>query len=608
MRSGFQKELSEQQGSLQALFDERHGSSAQLHEIEMLNLQDDHETEVKELKQTAEDLRARLVDRAKSLRTLRYETQSLRDQCSSTKHELQKKFDEYHQLLNAFQEVETLLQEKVEELYGIKGELARTRHAYQLSLRAAEVEAAERQSSHMDLSDRYNALLTGFNQLKSDRQANEAQLEGARRRLEGTRAALQAQQKACEDLRARHDRVVAKKVKDFSWHVAHNANPLSMKPMNTEDEIAEATKQLRGRLEEEIQASADLRRQLDSAQATGKAKVKKLKRVLANQSQEKVILEMALTIAQNQRDHWAEQYDELAAAMARRLPFSSSFRGLAERHLALQETRFGLEAQLLEAKIRGDRATLECAVRKRHEGIKLEKRDAEIATWKHKHQVMKQKFEYENGMARLYKDVIDKEIPGLRSRNSQVERMLEDQITNNVQANHLAVLNDLHSRLHKLKETNQYWENEMSAFLQEYSALEIEWNMFSCSVFNDLTNARGWRNDRDRLELENVAFRERFSDELVNEPLAIPSERKTSNQIEEDFKLESIDDALLKQFRFTWGALPKAIMERDAPPWEHIRFDMEKDIAEQKKQWIDQRDAMISSFKDENVQVPDDDE
>lgn len=598
LRSDFEKELAEQQNQLEGLFEERHESSAQLHEIEMLNLQDDHDAEVRELKQTAKDLRARLAERSNTLRTLRAELRVLRDRYSTVENQLHQKSSEHDRLLQGLQERERLLQSRNEELHELREELARTRRGRDGSLDASQGPNAHLCRSHRELTDRYNGLLTGFNHLRSDKEDTEARLRTTQDQLEAAQAALAEQEQACEDLRALHDHVVAEKVRDFSWHVAHGVNPLSMKPMLAEDQMAEATKQLREQLEEQIKLCADLQCRLEAAQAASKARFKKQKRVIANQSQEKVILEMALAIAQGQRDKWAEQYDEVAEAVTSKLAFSSFARGLAERHLALQKTRFALEVELLEAKIRGDRAVLECAIRERHEGIKLKKRDDKIAKLEFDLRIMKQKFESENGMVMLYKDVIDKEMPGLRQRNSQVERMLEDQITKNVSADHLAVYEDLHRRIHELEHTNAYWEQEMNTYLQEYGSLQTGWNIFTCSVLYDLCNARGWRNERDRVENENIALRERFADELVNEPLVIPEDRKTSTQLEDDFKLESIDDVLLEQYGLSWGAVPKKLMDREAPPWEHVKVDLDEDIAVQKKRWLEERDRLVASFKD----------
>ena len=596
--------LAEQKKDLESGFEESYDSSAKLHETEMLNAKDDHDAEVKELRTSEKDLRARLAERSKNLRIVRAEMQTFKKQCENTETQLQERSSRCDQLLQAFQERETILQSQTEDLYGLRDELAKARQAFQLFLRASQVEDAETQRSHTSLTERYNGLLTGFNQLNADRQVTEAQLKTTRRQLQVTQDALQKQQQACEQTRARHDLVIAKKVRDVSWHVAHGVHPQAMKPMNMEDEVAKATTELRERLEEQIEMSMELGRQLESTQAANKAKFKKLKRVIANQGQENVILEMALTMCQRQRDHWAEQYDEVAQALASKLPFSSFARGLAERHLALQETRFALEAQLLEAKLRGDRALLDCEIRKRHEGIKLGKRDAEIASLKHKLKIVQQNFDNENGKALIYKRAIDEEMPQLQERNGEVERMLDDQLRNNVHADHRHVVEDLRYRIRELKETNGFWEHRVNELLQEYGLLKTEWGSFGCTVFYSLSNARTWRNDRDRLEIENAAYRERFADELVNEPLVIPVDWKTRQQIEDDFKLENIDNCLLEQFQFTWGTVPKEIMGLESPPWEHILVKANEDIAKKKQQWIAKRDALIASFKNREATVP----
>lgn len=612
LTSSFQEELVKQQDSLERSFEESYDGSAKLHEIEILNLQDDHEAEVTELKQTTKDLRARVANTQKSVRGLRRELKSLSDGNSATENQLQERSSQCTQLLQAVQDRETLLQSQVEDLYETREELARTRQesaGLETSLRAPQAQHAELRRLYADLCGRYNGLQTEFNQLDSDRQESEAQLATTRRQLEAAQTTLQEREKSLEDLRALYDHVVTEKVRDFSWHVQHDVNPLAMKPMNTKEEIAEATKLLRERLEEETEATADLRLRLEAAQAAGKTRSKKLKRVVANQSQEMKILEMALTIAQGQRDHWAGQYDEIAEAVTSKIHFSSFERSLAERHLALQKTRFALEVQLLESKVHGDRAVLDCTVGRLHEGIKLAKRDAQIANLKQELRAMTVKFDNENGMALLYKDVIDKEMPALRNRNDEVEHLLEDQIVNNVNAHHEAVFNDLHSRLHGVERTNQYYEHVLNNQLQEHGTLQTDYSFFAATVHMDLVNAHGWRNDRDRLELENVAFRARFADELRNEPLVIPAGSKTRQQIEDDFKLESINDLLLEQYGTTYGAIPKQLLDVHASPWEHIRVEMKGDIAEQKQRWIEQRDALIDTFKDDdNVEMPNDHE
>jgi predicted nucleic acid-binding Zn-ribbon protein len=599
LKAGFEKQLAKQQEALEVRFEESYASTAQLHEIEMLNLQDDHEAKVNELRQTLSEVRARLQERSTCLRRSRRDIQSLREEYNTIEEQLQERSGQCDQLLQAVQDRETVLQRQNEEVLSLRQELDRARQAQPLSVRASLAEAAALQRSHTQLTDRYNGLMTAFYQLKSERNRLEAQLEASQNRVRSVQAAIQHVQRQHDRMRARYDHAVCEAAKDVNWHVAWKTDPLAMKPMHTEDEIRGATVQLRQMLEAEIQSSADLRREFEATQLAKKNKVKKLKRVVGVQNQEKKILEMALTMAQDQRDHWAEEYREIAEAVTSRLHFSSFARGIAERHLHLQETRRTLEADLIEAKIRGDRAILECAIRKCHEAIKLEKRDAEIASWKQKHKVMKGQFDHKQSLAREYKRVIDKDMPDLRQRNSEVENLLADQIARNVHADHKAVFDDLHSRIRRLKVSKEYWEHEFDKQRLEHNTLQMEWNFFEVSTFNDLTNARGLRDARDKLEVENATLKERFADELLLEPLAIPDHRKTSKQIEDDFKLESIDNLLLKQWEFTFHSVPRAILEmRDVPPWEHVRVRISEDIEAQKARWIERRDRLVASFRD----------
>ncbi|KAF7514303.1 hypothetical protein GJ744_000073 [Endocarpon pusillum] len=596
--------LAEQKIDLECNFEESYDSSAKLHEIEMLNAKDDHDAEVNELKQSEKDLRGRLADRGKTLRLVRADMETFKKQCNNTATQLEEKSSQYDQLLQALQERETILQGQNEDLYRLRDELAKTRQAYQLFLRASQAEDADKERSHKTQLERYNGLLTGFNQLNANRQVTESQLEATRRQLQLTQAVLQKQQQACQEMKTRYDILVAKKVRDFSWHVEQNANPQVLKPLSMEDEIAKVTAKLRETLEEQIELSVALGSQLSSTQAANKAKFKKLKRVIANQGQENVILEMALSMAQRQRDHWAEKYDEVAHTLASKLPFSSVARGLAERHIALQETRFALEAQLLEAKLRGDRAVLDCEIRKRHEGIKLGKRDAKIASLKHKLEIAQQDLDNEHGKALIYKRALDEEMPGLQARNDEVERMLDDQLRNNIHANHRRAVEDMRYRMRELEEANKFWEHRVNEIHLEHCAVKSDWETTGVTMFQTLTNARTWRNDRDRLEIENAAFRERFADELVNEPLVIPAHSKTRQQIEDDFKLEEIDNTLLKQFQYTYGSVPKQILGLGSPPWEHILVKANEDIAKKKQRWIVKRDALIASFEGRDPRMP----
>jgi hypothetical protein len=614
--------LAKERDSLQVRFEESYDSTARLHEIEMLNLKDDHDAEVQDLKQTTKDLRRRLAAQEKSVRTLRRDKKSQSDHCRATETKLQERSGQggalraqlegrsmqRDQLLQSFQEREAVMQRQTEDLHDLREELGRTRRANETLSQASRNENANLRRSHAGLIDRYNILLTGFNEMNAHRQETEAQLEATQTQLEAKQVALREQRQELTNLRALHNHVVAEKVQDFSWHANNSMNALAMKPMNTEEEISEAAKQLRESFEEQIELSADLRRQLESAQASRKAKVKKLKRVVANQNQEKVVLEMALDMVKDQRDRRAVQYDEAAQAVASKLSFSSFARGLAERLILLQETRFALEAQLLDAKVRGDRAVLDGAIRKRHEVIKLEKRDAQITTLRQELGDLKEKLDNESDLTLLYKDVIDKEMPELRKRNSEVEGMLEDQVQNHVNANHQVAFDDLRRRNREFESMQQYWEHEMAAQLSKYQSLEATWGFFGCCVHSDLTNARSWRNDRDRLEVENVAFRERFADELRNEPLVVPEDQNTRQDLEDDFKLESINECLLRQYGETWKAVPKELLDKCASPWEYIRVDLKEDFDEQKKRWLAERDALTASFENETLEIPNDHE
>ena len=597
----FMAELAEQKRNLEAAEEERYDSTAKLYEIDILNLQDDHEAEVKDLKEVVKDLRARLGTREKAFRSSKREVTSLTEKCTASERQLQDKSSQCDQVLQAFHERESTLQRQTEDIRDLRRELARTRDQYERSMRAAQEEDHAVRRAHRDLADRYQGLLTGFNQLNGNRQATEAQLQQVF-------VALGEQARDFDSLKARYDFVVAEKSRDMNMHMAHNQNPSAMKPLHREDELAEATKPLRQELNEKDEVNAELHRQLEATQATNKARVKKLKRVIARQSQEIVIDEMALSIAQVQRDHWHELYVELAEAGTSKLAFSSHARNLAECHLRLQEARFELESQVLEAKLRGDRALLDVAIRKQHEAVKLEKRDATIAHLTRSVEIMKVKFEHENGMALMYKDVIDKEIPYLRQRNDEVERMLDDQVTNNVGANHGAVFHDQQRRLKQLEAAEKWWEQQVNHQIQEYESLKSDYGFFWTTTSYDLTSARSWRNERDQLEVENVTLRERFAHELLLEPLVIPAHRKTRQQIDDEFKLENVDELLLKEFNHCYGAVPKVIMGIDAAPWEQLRVELKDDIAEQKRRWIAQRDEEIAKFKDRVTELPNDHE
>jgi hypothetical protein len=522
---------------------------------------------------------------------------------------MEEKASQCRRLVGSLQQRKSLLQQQTEQLHSLKEDLAAAQCRYGRCLLALEERNARHLRSHIDLTDRHSHLQSRFEDLNSYAKSKSILLNATQDRLQLEQAALQKIEAAYKDLRVRHDYMVAEKARDYSWHVAKNANAWALRPMNVEDQIADATQDLRQRLEEQIETSIDLSRQLDSAKVSRKAKSKKLKRVISKQNQENAILEMALKMVQDQRDHWTEQYDQMIVASASKFTFQSYTRGIAERHILVQQRWMDLERQLVEATLRGNRAVLNCETHREHEIIKLKKRDDRIGDLQRKVEGMKHRLGYESSMALMYKETVEKEMPDLEARNREIEDLLRDQVENNSHTDHRALFTDLHSRLDQLKSINTFWEQELNLQLQEHSALKNDWNLFGANVQSDLAKARGWLRERDDLALENAAFRSRFRHELHAEPLEIPPstcESSTSGSRSDALadvdaqKLESIDDLLLKQFAYTFGSVPRSVVDETAPPWEWMRANAMEDMEVQRARWIAE---LESARRDEKVEV-----
>jgi len=64
--------------------------------------------------------------------------------------------------------------------------------------------------------------------------------------------------------------------------------------------------------------------------------------------------------------------------------------------------------------------------------------------------------------------------------------------------------------------------------------LRTEWSFWLGTTIDDLQLARGFRDQRDTLEMECLAMRERLANELLIQPLVVLETMKATKQIEED--------------------------------------------------------------------------
>jgi hypothetical protein len=166
---------------------------------------------------------------------------------------------------------------------------------------------------------------------------------------------------------------------------------------------------------------------------------------------------------------------------------------------------------------------------------------------------------------------IEQTVPTLKTRILELEQIMELQAVSPSQYRS-TVITDLRSRLNEQTRRNECYEHFLDRKIDEVQHLRTEWSFWLSTTIDDLQLARGFRDQRDTLEIECLAMRERFASELLIQPLVVPETMKTTKQIEEG-QLENMHQGVLKQFLETYKALPRWIVEPGCPGYEILRAE-----------------------------------
>ena len=134
------------------------------------------------------------------------------------------------------------------------------------------------------------------------------------------------------------------------------------------------------------------------------------------------------------------------------------------------------------------------------------------------------------------------------------------------------VIADLKYRVDKQTRIAQWYEQEFIKTINKYDNPKTEWDFLVGGTAKDLQWAHGFPDERDSLRVECLAMRERFGDELRVQPLVVPENLKTKSQIEEE-QLANMHEGVLKQFRDTYKALRKWLVEPGCPGYEQLRVE-----------------------------------
>src|ERR1700722_3233018 len=379
-------------------------------------------------------------------------------------------------------------------------------------------------------------------------------------------------QKEKDLAKRRVDAVLEEKSNDYTWHAQAHRCALELKAEDHEQAESHATAMARELYRREAEKVASLRR-LAEVFAQDDQKLRQQDEVIAQLSDEVRCSAEALYAVQHEKEVLAARYQNLLAVVSDDSKRSELTCGLARDLQTSFEERilFGLaffEAELEIARGERYRRAQICNL-----WAYIQETDDELAELNEQLR-QEQLLNEAKDLDISLRDVeIEQTIPALKTRIPELERIMELQAVSPSQYRS-AVITDLQSRLDVQTRRNGSYEHFLDKQLDGVQHLQTEWSFWLGTTIDDLQLARGFRDQRDTLEIECLTIRERFANELLIQPLVVPEKEtmKTTKQIEED-RLGNMYQGVLKQFLDTYKALPKWIVEPGCPGYETLRAE-----------------------------------
>ena len=545
-----ESELKMQKEAMEAAFEKCYDTSDRLHEIDLLNLREDHVAEVKYL----QDERDVALFQVKSLTAKREDLESD-----------VRTLDANNVCLNE------ALKEKTEEAESFQSQAgAFWQENIELERQASNVGNPDL-TQFYELTAEKERLLTQLRLVGTERDALCIQNAELFKHCDDVYAACKEVQKEKDLAKRRFDAVLEEKSNDYSWHAQAHRCALELKPEDHEQAESHATAMARELYRREAEKVASLRRRLAEAFSQDNQKLRQQDEVISQLSDEVRCSAEVLYAVQHEKKELAARYQNLLAVVSDDSKRSELTCGLARDLQTSFEERmlFGLaffEAELEIARGERYRRARICDLRD-----SIQEKDDELAEL-NKQLRQEQLSNEAKDLDISLRDVeIEQTIPALKTRILELEQIMELQAVSPSQYRS-AVITDLQSRLDEQTRRNGCYEHFLDKKIDEMQYLRTEWSFWLRTTTDDLQLARGFRDQRDILEIECLAMRERFANELLIQPLVVPETMKTTKQIEED-QLENMHQGVLKQFLDTYKALPKWIVEPGCPGYETLRAE-----------------------------------
>lgn len=196
----------------------------------------------------------------------------------------------------------------------------------------------------------------------------------------------------------------------------------------------------------------------------------------------------------------------------------------------------------------------------------LSRKDNEIATLQQKLSDTERKIDMVNLKSELKQVQIDQEIPRLQRRVKQLETLLvEPSPSPSSSMSTNALCERLKADLRRANgERDECWAQANQAVVN--AALEtLEGDQSAIGVRVDMEAAAEYLGERHRLRAENEALKERFSHELLADPLRVRALERSEEDLAEEAELKKKVEA---HFGITYGLKPKVNNTTVVQKWE----------------------------------------
>ena len=342
----------------------------------------------------------------------------------------------------------------------------------------------------------------------------------------------------------------------------------------------------------EIEKVSILQEELVAVQKTAEIPRQEQAQRIEQLSNENELLTNACNIAHEEKQLVSSEFSRLLSDLSGNIASSEVSRGLARDLQASFEARMALELALSDRSLQVARVERHRKRQINDLRAAVQERDSELAELRlqvEESEHQKLSLEEEAEFRRIQ---INETCPALEARIEELE--MEHKAVSNASSGQSTVIIDLSFRLKKQIEANEWYINLLGQKYCELQGVKLNCGLFAQSTRDDLIAAHGFRDERDIYLVEVLALRERFADQLLVEPLTVPAHLKTTLQIEAEI-IADIDQRVIKQFKVTYGAVPREIIDPDCSPYEALKAEY---LDKEREEALARRDVPRRSFFD----------